>query len=193
MRYFIILVLLFVTITLAFDIQPVDIDRHVELTPPIVATIESADSNILEANLPRHVITFDFPHGYLDSNNLIMEAILKIHVEPFEIDGYEGIENRPIEAVCVPLTTSPGLSPTWTSLSSAYNMDYAEYTLYNEEERILFFEIARMLYAAVEGELDFHGILIIPAKGSPAFRLIDMPSPIDFSVANYEGARTIDD
>ena len=189
MRNLIILTLLAVAIVFAFDIQPVDIERHVELTPPIGATIESPDSNVLEAKLPRNIITFDFPDGYLDSENLIMEAVLKVYIEPTAVLGYEAAEHRPIEAVCAPLTSSPGGSPTWTSASSAYDIDYAEFGVYDEEGGFLFFEIARFLVAASDDEIDFHGVMIIPTKGSPAFSLADVAEPIDFRAANFEGAR----
>jgi len=68
-------------------------------------------------------------------------------------------------------------------------MEYAEFGVYDEEEGILFSEIARLLYAANEGDIDFYGVIIIPTKGSPAFRLVDTVSPIDFRTANFNGAR----
>jgi len=189
MRKLIILSLIIVVATIAFELHPVDVDRNFQLTPPPGATIDSPDSNYLEAKLPRNVLTFDFPAGYFDEDNLIMEAVLKVAVEPTAVIGYEAEAHRPIEAVCVPLTSAPGGSPTWASLNAAYNMDYAEFGVYDAEEGILFFEIARLLYAANDGEIAFYGVMIIPTKGSPSFRILDTGSPIDFRTANFYGAR----
>jgi len=189
MRNLIILSIFIAVVALAFELQPVDVDANFQLNPPAGYVIDSPDSNYLEAKLPRNVIVFDFPDGYFAEDNLIMEAVLKIAVETTPVIGYEAAEHRPIEAVCVPLTSAPGGSPTWASLQSAYNMEYAEFGVYDEEEGILFFEIARLLYAANEGDIDFHGVMIIPTKGSPSFRILDTGSPIDFSTANFYGAR----
>ena len=188
----IIAMIIIATIAMAFELQPVDIARDYELTPPAGVAVETPDSNIIEARLPRNVIVFDFPDGYFDEDNLIMEAVLKISIEPTEIVGYEAAEHRPIEAICVPLTRAV-VSPTWASLNSAYDIEYAEVGIYDEEEGILFFEIARFLYDVVEGDLDFYGVMIIPSKGSPPFEIADVDAPIDFRTANFIGARATEE
>jgi hypothetical protein len=173
---------------LALELIPVAVAHNVEIAPPSGASVDSPDSNIIEASRARRIITFDFPDGYFGEDNVIMEAVLKVEIEP-SVGGAEMASSGRFEAICVPLTRTPGDSPGWAGLHSAYNMDYAEFSVYDEEGGFLFFEIARMLYAANDGEIDLRGVMIIPAKGSRPFEIADVASPIDFRTANMIGAR----
>ena len=191
MRKVIIVICIIVSGAMAFELEPVSIDRNVEIAPPSGASVDSPDSNVIEASRARRIITFDFPDGYFDEDNVIMEAVLKVQIEP-SVGGAEAASGGRFEAICVPLTRTPGDSPSWASLHSAYNMDFAEFSIYDEEGGFLFFEIARMLYAANDGEIDLRGVMIIPVKGSRPFEVADVASPIDFRTANMIGARAVE-
>jgi len=171
----------------ALELTPVDVARNVEIAPPVGVSVDSPDSNVIEASRARQVITFDFPDGYFGEDNVIMEAVLKVHIAPSV--GAEMASGGRFEAICVPLTRTPGDSPSWAALHSAYNIDYAEFSVYDEEGGFLFFEIARMLYAANDREIDLRGVMIIPVKGSRPFEIADVASPVDFRTANMIGAR----
>lgn len=185
--------LILCSLILAFGLRPVDVGRSFEITPPSHFESESPDSNLLETGLPRNIITFNFPDGYFGEDNLIMEAVLKIEVEPMPIATIDEEEVLPIEALCLPLTRAPGAVPAWSTLESAYDTRYAEIGSYDEETGIITFEISRMLYDANEGDLDFHGVVIVPAAGSREFRLRSREGAIDFRTANYIGARATED
>ena len=172
----------------ALELTPVSVARNIEIAPPAGASVETPDSNVIEASRSRRIITFDFPEGYFGENNVIMEAVLKVYIEPVGM-GAEMAGAERVEAICVPLTTELGGSPNWASYNTAYNIDYAEFSVYDEEGGYLFFDIARMLYSANEGEISLRGVMIIPTKGSRPFALADVPSPIDFRTANLIGAR----
>jgi len=176
---------------MAFETHPIDIDGVSRIAAPSGASIVTADSLIIEAALPRQIITFDLPLGFLDEDNLIMEALLTIKIAPASLTYTS--DSAPINAYCVPVTSPVGPSVTWASISDAYNMEYGEFGVYNPDEGTLFFEISRMLYAATESDLDFYGVMIIPALESEGFIIPSVVDPVDFRVAYYPGAKETGD
>ncbi|RKZ27698.1 hypothetical protein DRQ36_11400, partial [bacterium] len=125
-----------------FDCQPIDVARTTEISPGGV--VVSPDSIILNISAPRPIIIFDLPDGFLDEDNLIMEALLTIKITP----DISWDRETPIAAYCLPITSAVDASPTWASLQSAYNMEYGEFGIYDPDDGTIFFEISRMLYAA---------------------------------------------
>lgn len=182
-------IILIATIAMAFELQPIDIARMGRITPGPVDDIETPDSLIIEAALARPIILFDLPDGFLDEDNLIMEAILIVNITP----DIAMVAAEPLTAYCVPITNSVLATPTWSSLSSAYDLDYGEFGVYDPDEGTIFFEISRMLYAATDDEIEFYGVMLISAHGSPGFTISAGLDPIDFSVAWFPGSKEVRD
>jgi len=183
----IIFVMLFASAAFAFDCQPIDVARTTEISTGGV--IVSPDSIILNVSVPRPIIIFDLPDGFLDEDNLIMEALLTVKITP----DISWDRELPIAAYCLPITSAVEASPTWASLQSAYSMEYGEVGFYDEDTGEMFFEISRMLYAATDGDVDFYGVMLIPARESAAFTISTDPNPVDFSAASFPGSKEVRD
>ncbi len=181
----IITILCLVGLLLAGETEPIEVDNFYQISPsPGSPTLESSDNN-LSVDSPRIILTFDMPENMLAENSHIREATLVVQIEPEA--GWDG--EKPIMAYCLPVTEPvPGV-PTWSSAHDAYEYKYPELGIYKPSRGYIFFEISPMLNAATRGEIDFHGVMIIPTKGSQAFNLADVPEPIDFRAANFIGAR----
>ena len=175
------------SVSFGFDCQPIDVARTLEISPPGV--VLSPDSIILNVSARRPIIVFDLPDGFLDEDNLIMEALLTIKITP----DVSWDREMPIAAYCLPITSAVDASPTWASLQSAYNMEYGEVGFYDEDTGEMFFEISRMLYAATDGDVDFYGVMLIPARESSAFAISADPNPVDFSAASFPGGKEVRD
>ena len=175
------------SVSFGFDCQPIDVARTTEISPGGV--VLSPDSIILNVSVPRPIIIFDLPDGFLDEDNLIMEALLTVSITP----DISWDRETPIAAYCLPITSAVDASPTWASLQSAYNMEYGEVGFYDEDTGEMFFEISRMLYAATDGDVDFYGVMLIPARESSAFTISTDPNPVDFSAASFPGSKEVRD
>lgn len=185
----IIFIMLFASAAFGFDCQPIAIDRTASISLPSGTPVVSPDSMLIEEALPRPIITFDLPDGFLDEDNLIMEALLTIKITP---DVSWDREN-PVIAYCVPVTSAVDVSPTWASLNTAYEIEYGEFGKYDPDDGTIFFEISRMLYAATDGDVDFYGVMLIPARESAAFAISTDPNPVDFSAASFPGGKEVRD
>ncbi len=194
MKYTLITMIAISAALFGFDLQPVDIETSHRIDPPARFESASPDSGVIETAEPRHLLTFDFPADYFGEDNLIIEAVLEIEIEELpSLSPSEGAVLAPLEAICVPVTSSPGGTPSWAAVESAYDLRYAEFGTYNAETGTVTFEISRILYAANEGELDFHGVMIIPSAGSRKFRVADRESSVGLQTANFIGGRAVRD
>lgn len=188
---FVIFIVTFAIATdiVAFDTRPIDIARTGRITPGPGAIVTSPDSVTIDASLSRPIIIFDLPDGFLDEDNLILEALLTVRITPaIDWDG-----TSPITAYCIPITASVGPTPTWGSLHSAYDIDYGEFGVFKPDSGTIFFEVSHMLYSATDGDVSFHGVMLIPASGSAGFSISAVPNPIDFRVANFPGKKEVRD
>jgi hypothetical protein len=116
------------------------------------------DAPIYGTNSSRaFLVSFDFPETFIDENNMIVEGILDLDIEPVDYGGT-------IAAVSMPFSKKNGDDEIAT-----IHRDLAVFgTLDNDRESMLF-EIGRVIYAIIDGELDFDGFVVVPIDGSNRF------------------------
>ena len=177
--------IIIVAFSLLAERNEIAVARFNRIAPSVGTIVVSPDSATLAVRMPRDVIVFTLPDSFLAPSNLIMEAPLTIHITPNV--GWDS--TMQLEAYCVPITSPISGIPTWASLSSAYILDFSEFSIYHPETGTLFFEIAPMLYAATEAEVNFYGVMIIPSKISYGFSISPIPNPIEFGAQYYPGKK----
>jgi hypothetical protein len=171
-----------VSLCTALEMRPIAAATNVRIEPPMGA--RHTDGFPIADSLSRVAITFTFPDSFFLPTTAILEAILTIKITP-DLSA----STAPKVYYCIPLISLLSVGTGWSSIDESLLNSYSEVGFYDPDSGTVFFEIGRILQSAATGDVAFHGIVIVPAEGSPACRVSAVPRAIDLKASYAIGKR----